>query len=151
MLDPDPYEMNADPQPCLFAPAAWPAMFGQPNDPASFFHLDDCAQSRVHKSHVRVRVGPRGEPTAANLALVRLGLVVGPCMVAQMGGIEKAFLTHGAFQALFNVHSCLMAFKKLFRVEGFVALLTPGLGRWGYHHHRRLQGGGMLLPQVQVQ
>jgi hypothetical protein len=69
-------------------------------------------------------------------------------MVAQVGGIEKAFLTHGTFQALFNVHGCLMAFKALFRVKGFVALLTPWLGRWGYHHHRRLQGGGMLLPQV---
>jgi hypothetical protein len=137
MLDPDPDEMNADPQPSLFAPASGPAMFGQSIAPFSF-HLDDCAQCRVHKSHVRVRVGPRGEPTAANLALVRLGLVVGPCMVAQMGGIEKTFLTHGALQALFNVHGCLMALKELFRVEGFVALITPWLGRWGYHHYRRL-------------
>jgi hypothetical protein len=148
MLDPD--EMNADPQPCLFAPAAWPAMFGQPIHPTPF-HLDDGAQGRVHTSHVRVRVGPRGEPTAANLAFVRLGLVVGACMVAQMGGIEKAFPTLGALQALFNMNRRLMAFQELFRVEGFVALVTPGLGRWGYHHHRRLQGGGMLLTQVYVQ
>ena len=126
-------------------------MFGQPIDPAPFFHLNHCAQCRVHKSHVRVRVGPRGEPTAANLALVRLGLVVRPCMVAQMGGIEKAFPTLGAFQALFNMNRRLVAFQKLFRVKGFVALVTPGLGRWGYHHNRRLEGGGMLLPQVYVQ
>ncbi len=144
--------MNADPQPCLFAPAAWPAMFGQPINPSYITcHLDDCAQGRVHKSHVRVRVGPSGEPTAANLALVRLDLIVGPCMVAQMGGIEKAFLTHRAFQALFNMNRRLVAFQKLFRVEGFVALVAPGLGRWGYHHHRRLQGGGMFLTQVYVQ
>jgi uncharacterized protein YjeT (DUF2065 family) len=69
-------------------------------------------------------------------------------MVAQMSGIEKAFLTHGAFQALFNVHRRLVAFQKLFCVEGFVALVAPGLWRRCYHHNRRLQGGGMLLPQV---